>query len=1163
MNFPDSYFEDEVREGFYVSSLMKRSWAAQLEVLKEVTDLCDRHGIRYFGEWGTLLGAVRHGGFVPWDDDMDICMTNKEFIKFVEVMKNDPPEGLVYVDFWYSDNIDNLIVGVRNSNEVILTNAEKLKKYHGFPYIAGIDLFRLDYLPPDEGEREYFCNVMEIVARIIVSIKERKKGNDEVTWEGIEDAVCKVEKLLKVTISRDGDVKQQLYSLIEERLAFLYTEQEADELTHMPVYLQNKRYRLRKEFFREPAYLTYENFRLPVSPYYEHVINRHKYGDYMHCLKAGGSHGYPYFGKFNEYFTASSTIRVFQYVYDENRQPAERRPKETLMSQVKGFLPLFTEAHEVLLQNAREDSADQVLELLGSCQDSAVQIANMIEEKLGEDHVVVALLAGYCETLYRFYTQMVEEGNQAMELCEDMEREFARFEREFEKSIETDLKEKKEVVFVPYKASLWPAMDSVWRAAREDKDAEVYVIPAPYFYKDEFGRVKTGEVHYETEGYPEDVVLTSYENYNFEVHHPDTIVIQCPYDEYNYGMTIHSFFYASNLEQYTDQLVYIPALVMDEIGSGDDRAKEMLKSYCNMPGIVHADKVFVQSERMKEVYVELLTQFAGEDTKEIWEEKIYGLGCPAYDYESRRGQEEPVVPEDWQRVIQKPDGSRKKVLLYVTSASVVLCYGKEALEKMREVLQVFKEAKDEMALLWRPDPEAKDMLRKRCPGLWGEYRDLVAAYREEAWGIYDDSDDDASAISLCDACYGDGGKTLNRCRALQKPAIWNNWLDWREQHPHKKTRLVTEDCLEYKGELWFVERTFNAVFRLDKETGNIRYECSIPQSELLEERIYSKIVDCGEELCFVPVSAEDLWIYHTVTKEWRSISFLGLADKMQRTKFYQAFIHNEYLYMLGDQLPFVIRVDIHKSTWKKIPYDKENRIQYRCYTRTGCVRLGAKVYVVSANSHHVLEFDMDSEEIIWHEVGGDSKRYSGIAYDGTQFWLSPSRNTGIAKWDGGENAQVFGMPKEFRDEDVQFDGVAVVGEQIIFPGYGASTFTSTIYSTVEKCPHEYEIREERFHFFHEINSGDVVSLDTKNILKVWSPDGETREYRLEMDKEELLAQIKAADMTILSGRKRMMVDESELIGPGEFLYLMEQNDRKASHMDDRTAGAMIYEAFSK
>ena len=93
MEFDKSFFEDEIRDGFYVSAEMKHAWAAQLEVLNDVDKACRENGIQYFAEWGTLLGAVRHHGFIPWDDDMDICMKRPDFNKFVKNVKNIMPEG--------------------------------------------------------------------------------------------------------------------------------------------------------------------------------------------------------------------------------------------------------------------------------------------------------------------------------------------------------------------------------------------------------------------------------------------------------------------------------------------------------------------------------------------------------------------------------------------------------------------------------------------------------------------------------------------------------------------------------------------------------------------------------------------------------------------------------------------------------------------------------------------------------------------------------------------------------------------------------------------------------------------------------------------------------------------------------------------------------------
>jgi len=82
---PQSFFEEEVRCEFLVTKERKKIWAILLDMMIKFDEVCQRHGLQYFLGGGTLLGAVRHKGFIPWDDDIDINMKREDYEKLLSL----------------------------------------------------------------------------------------------------------------------------------------------------------------------------------------------------------------------------------------------------------------------------------------------------------------------------------------------------------------------------------------------------------------------------------------------------------------------------------------------------------------------------------------------------------------------------------------------------------------------------------------------------------------------------------------------------------------------------------------------------------------------------------------------------------------------------------------------------------------------------------------------------------------------------------------------------------------------------------------------------------------------------------------------------------------------------------------------------------------------
>ena len=181
--------EEETICNYKVSSEMKKVWNVELELLKKLDEVCKKNNLRYFGDSGTLLGAVRHNGFIPWDDDIDVVMLREDYDKLIEIGNkefNDP----FFLQSAYSDTgYYREHAQLRNSN----TSGILVYEGNSVEFNQGIflDIFPLDEISSSAIERGLKCLKIKIYRKIF-KLMFLKDGN----------SITKPKKIIKKLIKK-------------------------------------------------------------------------------------------------------------------------------------------------------------------------------------------------------------------------------------------------------------------------------------------------------------------------------------------------------------------------------------------------------------------------------------------------------------------------------------------------------------------------------------------------------------------------------------------------------------------------------------------------------------------------------------------------------------------------------------------------------------------------------------------------------------------------------------------------------------------------------------------------------------------------------------------------------------------------------------------------
>lgn len=286
--FPEGFFEEDCRCGYTVSVQMKKIWAVELDMLNELARVCKKHDIPFYLNGGTLLGAARHKGMIPWDDDIDVMMFRKDYDRLCDI----GTEEFKYPYFFQTEQTEpGSLRGhaqLRNSETTGILKGE-LKTGRTFNQGIFLDIFPLDNVPNDPIERQKFLRCAQ---RLMV--KYRKRANLSVyyrfRWRKNVPVMCfhlLVYLLYRLWPSCSYFDYEKAYQEFE-RFVRSYNDVETDNIITPPFYRNGKI--LKRSWFREVVYLPFEFMSMPVPVDYAKYLET-LYGDYQKFVMGTSVHG--------------------------------------------------------------------------------------------------------------------------------------------------------------------------------------------------------------------------------------------------------------------------------------------------------------------------------------------------------------------------------------------------------------------------------------------------------------------------------------------------------------------------------------------------------------------------------------------------------------------------------------------------------------------------------------------------------------------------------------------------------------------------------------------------------------------------------------------------------------------------------------------------------
>ena len=240
-----------------------------LELLKEIDEICKKHNITYYIDGGSAIGAIRHRGFIPWDDDIDIVMTRDNYNKFYKVIQKEIRDDRKFECFENNKKYSMLYARYCDRTTTSILRTSMLDVFESGVFI---DIFILDPFPNEDKKREKFIRLFRAYAEYV-----NPYYYDAIICENYND-VRKL-RVLGFLLGR-----KRLHKYINKKI-FSYKEEDCKDYFFRFDLFQ---FIYPKEFFKEPRYMMFGDFLAPTPTKIEDYLKIH-YGNTWMYIPRGSN----------------------------------------------------------------------------------------------------------------------------------------------------------------------------------------------------------------------------------------------------------------------------------------------------------------------------------------------------------------------------------------------------------------------------------------------------------------------------------------------------------------------------------------------------------------------------------------------------------------------------------------------------------------------------------------------------------------------------------------------------------------------------------------------------------------------------------------------------------------------------------------------------------